>query len=91
MGPRPGQRREAAQDSEQGRPGQGRGEIAVLKKQLHGLAADVLEGNVDRGDAAVVNQILNTLIRAIEQERKIREIEEIEERLSELERRKGVA
>ncbi|HEV2744769.1 MAG TPA: hypothetical protein VGV91_16550 [Rubrobacter sp.] len=55
MGARPGQRREAAQDSEQGRPGQGRGEIAGLKKQLHGLAADVLEGNVETGRAAVAN------------------------------------
>jgi hypothetical protein len=36
-------------------------------------------------------QALSALTRAIEQERKIREIEEFEERLSNLERRKGIA
>ena len=65
--------------------GKGGGELAGLKKQLHGLAADVLEGNVDRGDAAVVNQILNTLIRAIEQERKNLETGELAERLEAME------
>ena len=65
--------------------GKGGGEIAGLKKQLHGLAADVLEGNVDRGDAAVVNQILNTIIRAVEQERKNYETGELAERLEAME------
>jgi hypothetical protein len=45
----------------------------------------VLDGSVDRGRAAVVNQIFNTLIRAIEQERKLRELEELAVRLEELE------
>ncbi len=40
---------------------------------------------MDRGDAAVVNQILNTLIRAIEQQRKQRELEEMAARLEALE------
>ena len=35
---------------------------------------------MDRGDAAVVNQILNTLISAIEQERKNLETGELAER-----------
>jgi hypothetical protein len=63
----------------------GTGEIADLKKQLRDLAADVLSGEVERGDAAVVNQILNTRARLIELERKIREQEELEERLAALE------
>jgi hypothetical protein len=69
------------------RGGRGRGgsELAALKKQLHDLAADVLEGNVDRGAAAVVNQILNTIIRAVEQERKNLETEELAERLEAME------
>jgi hypothetical protein len=55
----------------------------------------VLDGNVDRGRAAVANQLYNTLIRAIEQERKQRELEEVAERLEALEevlgrRSKGV-
>jgi hypothetical protein len=50
------------------------------------LAADVLSGEVGRSEAAVVNQILNTRARLIELERKIREQEELEERLAALER-----
>jgi hypothetical protein len=65
--------------------GRGGGEIAVLKGQIKDLAADVLEGKVDRGRAAVANQLYNTLIRAIEQERKQRELEEMAERLEALE------
>ena len=45
----------------------------------------MLGGEVDRGAAAVVNQILNTVIRAIEQERKMRELEEMAQRLEALE------
>jgi hypothetical protein len=45
----------------------------------------VLDTRVDRGSAAVVNQILNTVIRAIEQERKMRELEEMAQRLEALE------
>jgi hypothetical protein len=40
---------------------------------------------VDRGDAAVVGQILNTYIRAVGVELKVREQTEIIERMDELE------
>lgn len=65
--------------------GKGGGELLDLKRQLKDLAADVLDGKVERGDAAVVNQIWGTLVRAIEQERKIRETGELAERLEALE------
>jgi len=39
------------------------------------------------GVAAVITQLSNTIIRAIEQDRKVRELDEIEERLAELEQR----
>jgi hypothetical protein len=39
-----------------------------------------------RGRAAVANQLINTRLRAIELERKIRETEELEARLAALER-----
>ncbi len=65
--------------------GKGGGELSDLKRQVKDLAADVLEGKVDRGRAAVANQLYNTLIRAIEQERKQRELEELAERLEALE------
>src|SRR5215212_3818939 len=61
------------------------GEISDLKKQLKDLAADVLSGKVGHSEAAVINQILNTRARLIELERKIREQEELEERLEALE------
>ena len=65
--------------------GKGNGELADLKRHLRGLADDVLTGKVERGDAAVVNQIWGTLIRAVEQERKLRELGEMAERLEALE------
>ena len=63
----------------------GSGEIVDLKKQLANLATDVLDGNVERGTAAVVNQIINTRARLLEVERKIKETEELEARLEALE------
>jgi hypothetical protein len=60
-------------------------EIRDLKKQLEDLAADVLAGRVDSGNAVVVNQILNTRARLIELERKVKETEELEERIEQLE------
>lgn len=61
------------------------GELAALKRQLKDLAAGVLSGEVDRAKAAVANQILNTLIRAVEQERKILETGELAERMEQME------
>jgi hypothetical protein len=60
-------------------------EIRDLKKQLEDLAASVLDGTIERGDAVVVNQILNTRARLIELERKVREQDELLERLDVLE------
>lgn len=65
--------------------GRGGGELPDLKKQLKDLAADVLEGRVERGAAAVVNQLLNTVVRVVEQERKERELGELAERLEAME------
>jgi hypothetical protein len=62
-------------------------EIPAIKVQLQTLANDVLAGDQDRGRAAVANQILNTPLRALEAERKIREQEEIIARLETLEQR----
>jgi hypothetical protein len=41
---------------------------------------------LETGPAAVANQLINTRLRAIEQERKIRETEELEARIEALER-----
>ena len=52
---------------------------------LKDLYAAVLGGDVGRKAAAVANQIANTQLRAIELERRIREHNELEGRLDELE------
>jgi hypothetical protein len=60
-------------------------EIREIKGRLKDLYAAVLEGRAERAAAAVANQIANTQLRAIELERQVREQEELEERLDELE------
>ena len=60
-------------------------EIREIKGRLKDLYAAVLEGRAERAAAAVANQIANTQLRAIELERRVREQEELEERLDELE------
>ena len=64
-------------------------EVADLKAQLEDLAEGVLEKRIDRGDAIAVNQILNTRARLIELERKIKETEELEQRISAIEQRQS--
>src|SRR5215216_2988573 len=66
-------------------------EIAALKAQLRTVADGVLNGTIEPKRGAVSVQALSALTRAIEQERKIRELEELEERIAALERRSGVA
>jgi hypothetical protein len=56
-------------------------ELTGLKAQLVDLTKDVLAGEIETGRATVANQLINTRLRAIEVERKVREAEELEERL----------
>jgi hypothetical protein len=60
-------------------------EIREIRGRLKDLYAAVLEGRAERAAAAVANQLLNTQLRAIELERRIREQDELEERLDQLE------
>jgi hypothetical protein len=76
------ERRRAASKGGRSKPSR---EIRELKKQLEDLAADVLAGDVERGDAVAVNQIHNTRARLIELERKVKETDELEARLDALE------
>src|SRR5215207_729899 len=62
-------------------------ELPEIKALLEDLTDRVLSGELQTGPAAVANQLINTRLRAIEVERKIREAEEIEERISALEAR----
>jgi hypothetical protein len=49
------------------------------------LTERVLDGSLLPGPAAVANQLINTRLKAIEQERKNKETEDLEERLIRLE------
>src|SRR5215212_2235502 len=60
-------------------------ELPQIKTLLEDLTEQVLAGELETSRAAVANQLINTRLRAIEVERKIREAEEIEERLAALE------
>jgi hypothetical protein len=64
-------------------------ELVGLKAQLQDLTRDVLSGELETGRAAVANQLINTRLRAIELERKIRETDELQERIEALEQASG--
>ncbi len=61
-------------------------ELPEIKALLSDLTDRVLAGELPTGPAAVANQLINTRLRAIEIERKVKEAEELEERLEALER-----
>ena len=69
----------------------GRGRPAVelreIKRQLAQLAEDVLEGKVKRADAGVLTQIHNVRLRALAVSLRVKESEELEQRIIDLERR----
>jgi hypothetical protein len=61
-------------------------ELVALKGQLQEIADGVLAGDLIPGRAAIAVQALNVKIRALEQERRWRELGELEERIEQLER-----
>ena len=62
-------------------------EIRELKDELRTLARNVKEGEVPPPVGTALNQIYNTLLRAMDQERRACESMELEERLAALEER----
>lgn len=75
-------RRRAASKAGKAKPSR---ELAGIKQRLSDLADDVLEGRQERAVAAVVSQVLNVYLRALSVELKVREQQEITERLEEME------
>ena len=61
-------------------------ELKEIKHSLKELAKDVLEGTVERSRGAVAAQVYNVLLRALSEEHKQRELEEVEARITELEK-----
>jgi hypothetical protein len=61
------------------------GELAEVKGHIKSLVTDLLEAKVDKGVASVAFQGFGVLCRYLELEYKIKEQEELEQRLEELE------
>ena len=83
---RAGERKRAASRAGKSKPSR---ELAGIKALLSELTDRVLGGGdvepLETGRAAVANQLINTRLRAVEVERKVREADELEARLEELE------
>ena len=75
----------ASKGGKRGGRGRPQAELSDIKRRLSDLVNAVLEGRTDRGDAAVAGQLLNTYIRAVGVELKVREQIELVERLDALE------
>src|SRR5215210_2290377 len=75
-------RRRAASKAGKSKPSRG---LPSIKSLLEDLTERVLAGKLQTGQAAVANQLINTRLRAIEQERKNRETEDLESRIQALE------
>src|SRR5687767_14040545 len=79
-------RRRASKGGKRGGRGRPQQETEAIKVLLEDLTERVLSGELPTGPAAVANQLVNTRLRAIEQERKNKESEELEARIEALER-----
>lgn len=62
-------------------------ELHDIKAQLQSIADQTIAGELDVRRATASTQALNALLRAVEVERRVREAEELETRLAELEAR----
>jgi|SRR5215208_5842988 len=63
-------------------------EIRAIKAGIREVIDGVQDGSIERGVGAVLFQGYNALLKATETERRIRELDEIEERVEALERRR---
>lgn len=78
-------RRRASKGGKRGGRGRPLVELADVKRQLKELADEVIAGRTDKGNAAVAGQLLGTFLRAVSVELKVREQDEILQRLDDLE------
>jgi hypothetical protein len=74
-------RRQAASRAGKSKPGR---EIVDIKVRLKEIAEDVLADRVSTGKGSVAGQLYGVLLRAIEQERRMRELDELARELAEL-------
>jgi len=76
------QRKRAASRGGKSKPNR---ELADIKRRLSELADAVLDGTQNRAGAAVAGQLINTLLRAVAVELRVREQLELIDRVEELE------
>ncbi len=79
-------RRHGSRGGKRGGRGRPQRELADVKHRLSDLADGVLNGEVERADAAVASQVLNVFLRAVSVELKAREQLEFIERMEALEK-----
>lgn len=77
------QRKRAAAKGGRSRVG---GDVKDLRLQLQQLTERVVSGALETGRGAVANQLITTQIKLLEYERRVRETDELANRLEELER-----
>jgi len=67
----------------------GKAKTSKLYKTLHELLANltqrVIDGELETSRGAVANQLISTRVRLLDHERKVKETEEFEQRITELE------
>jgi hypothetical protein len=78
-------RRYGSKGGKRGGRGRPSVEISAIKALLSDLTEKVLEGTLPTSAVAVANQLINTQLRAIESDRRIKETEELEARIEALE------
>ena len=78
-------RRHGSKGGKRGGRGRPQAETGAIKALLEDLTERVLAGALPTGPAAVANPLINTRLRAVELERKVREADELEARLEALE------
>ena len=78
-------RRHGLKGGKRGGRGRPQRETEAIKTLLEDLTDRVLSGDLETGPAAVANQLINTRLRAIEQERRLIELEDVLARLDALE------
>jgi hypothetical protein len=78
-------RRSNSKGGKRGGRGRPQAQLADVKALLEDLTEQVLSGELETSRAAVANQLINTRLRAIETERKIKETEDLENRIEALE------
>jgi hypothetical protein len=78
-------RRRNSKGGKRGGRGRPQAQLADVKALLEDLTEQVLSGELETSRAAVANQLINTRLRAIETERKIKETEDLENRIEALE------